>query len=444
MRKKGVPIVRGVFLRTFLLFLIVQSLFGCVTQLSDIRQEQSYFKAPEGTRIALLHIEIPLWVEQSLPEGVYPSTLLVPAIEEALLGSNYRLVDRRNTGFRLPVGPDREPVLLTSESLIAHLGMPYQIGPGNRGDAFGAPPLKWSVVSGPQGLRIDEATGEVHWIPQEVGEVSITLEVSNSYGSDRHTFRVQVVDDDSVEMVVRSPRRPAITEDQEFRGEFRFPPDSIAEPLLLMIAVNDWSEAMVPGLMEGTETKQIRADLVFSLWGRHGDHVETRRIGFEFVQNYRFKRPPRMAPPWPSYLRYNWENDNGYRPIMATSPANQLFETAADLAARAFFFPYGQRDIHFRSELMKAPGSEEGLELVEQRRWADAYESFQQGMDREGESSGIHFNLGIMAELMGDDNRAIEHYERAVELENRAMFRQRLHVTRFRNEGRRDLSNIVR
>ncbi len=74
----------------------------------------------------------------------------------------------------------------------ANVGVPYQY----QVTATGAPPVTFSLVSGPQGMGMDAATGLLSWTPapDQLGAHSATVRASNSAGSDEQTFGLNVVD----------------------------------------------------------------------------------------------------------------------------------------------------------------------------------------------------------------------------------------------------------
>ena len=58
--------------------------------------------------------------------------------------------------------------------------------------ATGNPKPTYTIVSGPDGLSINAATGVLKWVPSTPGKFSVTVQASNSTGRDEQTFEVDV------------------------------------------------------------------------------------------------------------------------------------------------------------------------------------------------------------------------------------------------------------
>jgi hypothetical protein len=58
--------------------------------------------------------------------------------------------------------------------------------------ATGGPTPTYAVTSGPAGLTVDSVTGEVTWVPSTDGSYPVTLEASNSQGTDLQSFSIIV------------------------------------------------------------------------------------------------------------------------------------------------------------------------------------------------------------------------------------------------------------
>ena len=417
---------------------------GCVAQVREARHQQPIFDAPKGTEIALVQIDVPDWVQERAPEGDDPAELLLPAIQTAFTGSQYRLIDRTGEGYHFAIGPQTEPTVLATASRVALVGQHYQYDRDNFAEAYGAPPFQWNLISGPTGFGIDTDTGEISWVPQSDGEVSVTIEAVNSAGQERHTFTVQVLDQDELEIAFNIPRAPSVSDSQQFVSEPPLNvPDSIDEPLVLGVHVVNWFDSRVDGGSAGTR-RQVTADVVYSLWTRDGnENIETRRVRLTALPHQRMSTAPAMSPEWNFWLKNNWEQDRNFVPSFAPMAEDELFQSAAEINAKAFAYPYGAREVAYSSALVTDDGTEEGIELMGEEDWAGAYDSFAQALETHGETDGIHYNMGVAAELQGKDELAIEHFRKAVEINSTMMYRQRLDATAQRHELRRDLTGLL-
>jgi Putative Ig domain/Nidogen-like len=94
------------------------------------------------------------------------------------------------TGLRFTVltsGP-LPPFITSIPPTSARPGQPYTYQP----TASGVEPFTWSLVSGPDGMSVDPATGAVSWTPAEAGDYPVDLRVSDANGSADQNFVVSV------------------------------------------------------------------------------------------------------------------------------------------------------------------------------------------------------------------------------------------------------------
>jgi hypothetical protein len=92
-----------------------------------------------------------------------------------------------------PVGRTA-PVITSTARTTAEIGSPYSYDDDGLPAATGDEPLWWSVTSGPAEARLDPAIGELSWVPDEAGSVTIVLRVANDLGFAEQSFTVEVVD----------------------------------------------------------------------------------------------------------------------------------------------------------------------------------------------------------------------------------------------------------
>ncbi len=417
----------------------VAMVLGCVAQVRDVRRQTPFFDAPEGTGVALVAIDVPEWVRAKVPDGDDPVRLLRTALQQAFDDSPYLLVDRIGEGAELLIGPDLEPIVIQNASRVAVAGRPFEYNAAGRTLAYGAPPVRWEIVSGPRDLRLNDKTGEVRWTPQEEGRVSMTIAARNRHGENRYSFEVEVVEDD-VEIHLRSPQQPTVGPSQRFTSSEPSPlPAPVVEPLVLAAHVVSWKETTEP--YGNRERRKVTADVVYSLWTRHGKEVETRRVTVSAVPQQNFATAPTMVPEWSSWKRLNWESDSGYRPRFAPMDEEQLFACAADVSARAFAYPYGNREVHFSAQLEDDDALEEGLEHVKEKDWEAAYKSFAAAAEANPDLAGAYYNMGVMRELQGRTAEAVGHYEQAVELDDKGMYRRQRDAASRRLAVHKDLTD---
>jgi len=79
---------------------------GCVAQVRTVRRQAPMIALGSGGHVALASVEVPKWVLDRAPaEYGHPSAMLVPALQRAFDGLGVNLVDRRDLGWSMTIGP---------------------------------------------------------------------------------------------------------------------------------------------------------------------------------------------------------------------------------------------------------------------------------------------------------------------------------------------------
>ncbi len=84
-------------------------------------------------------------------------------------------------------GP-RPPTITTFPVAEAVINQPYIYQPGVYSD--GTP--SWQLLSGPQGMEIDPATGTLTWTPDTLGTYEVAIQVNDENGSDLQEYQLRV------------------------------------------------------------------------------------------------------------------------------------------------------------------------------------------------------------------------------------------------------------
>ena len=416
---------------------------GCGAHVRNADRPQApLYEADEDVKVALVSIDVPDWVKQGVPEGEEdPEVLLRRVIPTAFDGTSYDVVDRIDAGYSVSIDPDREPMIVDSANFVGVVGEPYRFNASNHAQAYGARPMTWEVISAPTNFELDEETGEIFWVPESEGEVSITLEASNELGEDRINFDVQVREEDDSDL--RAPRSPRISNAQEFVAVPPVEvPTSIEEPLVLAVHVVNWTESEFHDDLLGTH-RQADTDIAYSVWTRDGEHIDTRRVQLSAVPVGRTSGEIAVVPDWPQWYHDVWSASGDHRPTASQDDADRIFAHAAEVNAIGFAFPFGTRQARYTSMLYDDDAHAEGNELMGEEDWAGAYDAFLSVVEENPEDHGAHFNLGVAAELMGDDALALKHLRRAYEINDRSTFRRHIEVVERREEVRRNITGEV-
>lgn len=399
------------------------SMSACVPSVRGDRVQEPYYtftNAPseERIKIALVDVDVPEWVPQTLGEGeVSVAETLRAAVVEAFDGTDYQVVDETSRGIDVAFGPVLKPIILKSHSYVAILGKPYNFDTDNTVEAYGAPPISWSVVSAPPGFQLDPATGALSWIPQAPGETAITLEASNAEGVERYNFTVQVVEKEQ-EIVLRTPNSPSIGSDVPFVATF--PQGArVDAPLLLAAHVVGWGESDEP--YANNTRRRATLDVVYSMWTRAGELVETRRVVVSTARGDFKPDAPKFVPEWYS-LSSDWNGDQDFRPKGASAD-NLVVKSAFEQSAHGFAIAYVQHDVGISVELKKTPELEPGLELAKQEKWQEAYESFASATEANTSLWQGYYNMAVMRMVQGDSREAVALLNKTLEIENTLLIR---------------------
>jgi hypothetical protein len=87
---------------------------------------------------------------------------------------------------------EKAPEIVSIANTNATIGGFYVYDSDNTAEASGNPPITWCKIYGPSGFIIDPSSGQIIWVPDNVGEYTVALMAKNAYGCDVQTFKVFV------------------------------------------------------------------------------------------------------------------------------------------------------------------------------------------------------------------------------------------------------------
>lgn len=410
---------------------------GCVAQVRDKRtQEPLYQLDQDEAPVALVDVDLPDWIGEQTVEEHAPRALVKNALMKAFEGSSYDVHDHTNLDYALELGPESEPDVLDTADRIAIAGKKYTVDGDGYLKAYGAPPVEWELVSGPEGMEIDPTTGEIDWLPQRTGDVSVTVAAVNPYGETRYEFNVNVIDEDR-EVQHRSARKPHVDSEQSFSANVpKDIPDQIEEPLLMQAHVIGWSEGQRRDEM-GEVEPTVSTDIVYTIMTRDGEEVDTRRVRLNDIgpgERPHQASAPNVSPSWPHWLRSSWQSDTDYLPLSISNDDAKLFDEATLLNAKAFAYPFDSRKVTFSAQLADDKELEAGNALMDEEDWEGAYEEFER-VANDTDNAGAYYNMGIIHELWGESEAALEMFEKAAEIDSdTGMYRRQRDATESRVE----------
>jgi hypothetical protein len=136
------------------------------------------FDAPSPTALNVGHLQSGYNYDGTLDEVA----LYDRALSAAEIQGHYN--DRIGRGYCEPYAPE----IVSAPVTEATVGWPYSYDV----EASGNPVPTYTLTTSPAGMTIDEATGEISWTPAVAGDFDVTVEATNSEGSDTQPFTITV------------------------------------------------------------------------------------------------------------------------------------------------------------------------------------------------------------------------------------------------------------
>lgn len=416
---------------------LASSLLACVAQVRGSRIQRPLHDAPDGSRIALVSVEVPSWVAEATPRGQDAREQIKAAALAAFEKGPYVLVDATAAGYRIPMGPDTRPTLATSANVIAEVNKPWAFDADGIADAVGAPPIGWRVAKAPPGFEIDATSGRVTWTPANLGKHGIELVASNKHGDSSFKFEVEVVAQGGAPEVKLGKPNGFVS--GPYASVLPGPvPDTIDAPLVLGIRVAGWS-----GDLKAATTRQkiVVTDVVYALWTRDGKELETRRVIVNQMPAVSYQNAVTFEPDRDATWKWkeSWDVPLPYAPVTT----NEMFPSAARANAVAFAYAWTKQEIAFSAQLDESsPALKPGIELSNKDDYQGAYKAFEAAAQADPKLAGAWYNMGVMKELLGFDAEALELYRKAYGLnpnEPQGMYKRQMFYVEKRLEQKQAL-----
>lgn len=252
-----------------------------------------------------------------------------------------------------------------------------------------------------------------------------------------------------------------------YKAELRSVGAPVAEPLLLAVKVIDWAMRVKGRESSAGEqsinvaghasigdpfgaalsligTKQRVAasvDLVYTLWTRSGQHVETRRVHLAPEPRYHLGLVTRVSPE--RRCVNGWDDALDPR-LKARAPQDMgaLFEAAVNTNALAFAWLYGPREVNGRhqwDESEKRAAAE--IERIRTGKVDEALRGWERILAREPGAAPALFNSANVLGMKGQHREALRRFERALKLDSsKRLYRYAVDKQRQRVELQRTLT----
>ncbi len=208
---------------------------------------------------------------------------------------------------------------------------------------------------------------------------------------------------------------PSLPADQVYAGHApQHLPVGVTEDLVLGVSVLDWAIRKVEVGTDKQPKKQERVfvDLVYSLWTRSGEEVETRRIKVQLAEMSWVKDGVSFLPPHSPHLGYDAAQENFGQ--MTPTGTTAMFRTAVSASAKAFVFPLTPHQVHMTAQWDDSHEAvKPGVQLAEDERFDEAFGEWEKLVAKEPNLAPAVFNMGVVHEIRGQDQQALELYEKA-------------------------------
>jgi len=96
--------------------------------------------------------------------------------------------DAFESAIEITVRQDEAPTITSDPVIQAYVGVPYSYDV----EATGYPAPTYTLTIAPPGMTIDEDSGEISWTPTATGDYDVTVQASNSEGTDEQAFTIHV------------------------------------------------------------------------------------------------------------------------------------------------------------------------------------------------------------------------------------------------------------
>lgn len=404
-------------------------LSGCVAQVRGTRVQKPFTVTPAGTQVTLISVDVPGWVASPSTKEDVQATVKA-GITKAFQGTAFTLVDETAAGKKIPIGPRIAPIIIDTNPGRADVGVEWPV----MAMAVGQPPITWKVASGPSGFKVDAETGKISWTPRDAGKVKVELVASNPAGGEtKWPMEIEVAPAGKEPVVARKPGTPSVGPDVEFASVL--PPGLPGAGPLLMGAqvffVGETTEAM-PG---GSTRPKMFIDAIYTLWTRDGREVETRRVQLSGVPNAPLRTGLKLVPKRSHWL--SWDDDQQERMRYASMDKAKLFVDTVEANAAAFLYPYGERKVMYSAQLDEStPDLKPGIELSNKDDFEAAFKAFEEVSAKTPTNAGAFYNMGVMREVQGRDEEAVELYKKAVSLKDAGLYTRQLEAVESRVKNR--------
>lgn len=196
-------------------------------------------------------------------------------------------------------------------------------------------------------------------------------------------------------------------------------PVGVTAPLVLGTRVLDWR---LYKKEVGTKDKPRKVDcasvdIVYSLWSRDGQEVETRRVKVDLAFMTKLAQGVKLLPPRSAAMGMN--QTKAFFFGSGAMDRSQLFRQAVEANVMAFAFPFAKHEIPVSAVWDDSSEDvKDGIAKADSGDMKGAVASWQALLQSNPKNSAAHFNLGVAHEIAGEDAEALQAYDRAIGIDN--------------------------
>lgn len=201
-------------------------------------------------------------------------------------------------------------------------------------------------------------------------------------------------------------------------------PKSIEAPLVLFVEIIDWKIEQDGASDAEPNGPQATVDIAYSLWTRSAEEIDTRRVRVRLGPAQKLLKGISVIPRYPPAM--------GLKGAMAfdsktpSDSTSKLLEQSVRGNTHAYAWPFGKHRVRFEAKWDDSVDAvSRGIELAKKRKFEKAAESWKKVVERNDQNAAAYYNLGVISEIQGNTERALEYYTKAMQIKAKSQYVKR-------------------